>query len=157
MHPICKNLIQAYAIVILAYFTGQLIPKLQEITLKLDTPAIVTEPPNVVSSIPTVGYAELKTANQERATILIDARASHAYKTGHLPKAINIPATVGDLFIQKFLLKVKNPARMIIVYCSDANCQDSQKLADKIKAGGHQNIAIYKEGWEEWKLLEATN
>jgi 3-mercaptopyruvate sulfurtransferase SseA len=142
-----RNLLQAGAILLIAFIFGQFVPK--------------PEPDNSMASVQIrhYDYEDLKRHIAKGDTLIIDARSHQAYAMGHIPTAINLPVGSDDVMFEATMKRLRNKTpgsdQSIIVYCSDANCSDSNTLALKIaKADQSAEIFIYKEGWEEWQILE---
>ena len=81
----------------------------------------------------------------------IDARAPSFYRVGHVPGAINLPREEfePDYAAVRPLLEPEKE-RPIVVYCSEADCRDSELVADALSRLGYHHLFVYKEGWEEW-------
>jgi len=39
----------------------------------------------------------------------------------------------------------------ILIYCGDVHCDDSEFLANELFNLAHENILVYKGGFEDWK------
>ena len=91
---------------------------------------------------------ELVSAHRGRS---IDARPEALYRSGHVPGALNIPR---DDFERAYSVAraALEPAkeRPVVVYCSEADCQDSELVAGTLGRLGYRHLYVYKEGWEEW-------
>ena len=146
MTPSAKSLLQASAIAMVAFFAGQLIPR----------STAENDPKNSVHELKMADYNEVKSSIAAQSAQIIDARSATVYSQGHIPNAINLPANSSDAQIQEAITEIgeNNP---VIVYCADAGCSDSHTLGIKLSQHGHTNIKIYKEGWEEWQILEPTS
>lgn len=100
------------------------------------------------SQIPTVSLADITSDDRKKASVFIDAREPDFFEDGHLPGAINIPASRvsgGD-----FRGFPPDPATPLIVYCSGRNCPDSHLVASALVAKGFQNVSVFAGGWDEW-------
>ena len=83
--------------------------------------------------------------------VVIDARLPSAYAEGHVPGALSLSRANFDedyRHLGKPLSSRK--ADTIAVYCSGADCTDSELVANALSALGFQHLLVYKEGWEEW-------
>ena len=82
---------------------------------------------------------------------LVDARGSLFFKRGHIPRAINIAKQNVLADLPKALpLMPKDQNTFIVVYCSDAGCDDATFVAREILRAGSKNVFVYQGGWEEW-------
>jgi rhodanese-related sulfurtransferase len=41
-------------------------------------------------------------------------------------------------------------SRSIAIYCSSADCEDSDIVADALAKLGYHDLLIFREGWEQW-------
>lgn len=141
-----KNLLQASAIMLIGFFTGHLLPKSKAATLSKSQHELVY-----------VGFDELKKIVAEKTAWIIDARAAHSFQEGHIPGATNLPAGCSDPELKDFIRAATNAKKPVVLYCSDAACPDSHGMAVRLSRDSDLKIMIYKEGWEEWKILEPTS
>ena len=83
--------------------------------------------------------------------LVLDARPKVFYDAAHVPGAVSLPR---EAFPQEYpLLRERLEAHRgdpVAVYCSGADCTDSQLLADALAKLGYRHLLIYTSGWEEW-------
>lgn len=87
----------------------------------------------------------------EHQGLVLDARPAVFYAQAHVPGAVSLPReTFADDYkvLQGELEAYKD--RPIAVYCSGADCPDSQLLTDALVKLGYRHLLIYTAGWEEW-------
>ena len=105
--------------------------------------------------VPSIEFSNLNAALSSGDTIIIDARPAVFYELGHIPNAASLPLVnfeaSFDRVNKEYNLK---KFKQIIVYCSDRDCDDSDKLAKKLQAKGLDNIVVYKGGWQEWEKMQ---
>ena len=83
--------------------------------------------------------------------VLIDALAPMAYAHSHLPGAINMPpSAVEPLRCAKRMPELDIE---IVVYCANAECQDSLATGEQLRALGYRNVRHSPGGKEEWREL----
>lgn len=83
--------------------------------------------------------------------LVIDVRPPLLYRMGHIPGAINLPTTLWDTQEVTELLDGRaGGATRLIVYCSDENCEDSARVAEKIRMAGRA-AAVLQGGWNAWR------
>ena len=83
--------------------------------------------------------------------VLVDALAPMVYAHSHLPGAINMPpSAVDELRCSK---RIPNLDTEIVVYCSNAQCDDSVATAERLRALGYTNVRHYAGGKDEWREL----
>jgi len=87
-------------------------------------------------------------------TVLIDARLHELFNQGHIPGAISLPLARFDELITERMAQLR-AARLLVVYCSGPNCQDSHDLALRLSAKGFADLLLYRGGIEDW--LEKGN
>lgn len=83
--------------------------------------------------------------------ILIDALAPMIYAHSHLPGAINMPPSAVDAI--RCTKRMPNLDTEIVVYCANAECDDSVATAERLRALGYTNVRHYSGGKAEWKRL----
>ena len=80
--------------------------------------------------VPSIEFSNLNAALSSGDTIIIDARPAVFYELGHIPNAASLPLVnfeaSFDRVNKEYNLK---KFKQIIVYCSDRDCDDSDKLA----------------------------
>lgn len=81
---------------------------------------------------------------------VIDARTEEVYAEGHLPGAILLDyyqlGTYCDL-----VLPLLSPDELIMIYCSELSCEDSELLAKELYSLGYRNLLLFKGGYAEWQ------
>ena len=98
-----------------------------------------------------IGLDEFQAFASGRRGLVIDARLASSYGEGHVPGAINLSRANFDSDYRALNGQLSSrKAEAIAVYCSDADCPDSELVADALGALGFQRLLVYKEGWEEW-------
>ena len=100
--------------------------------------------------------AELITADEllqklERGDdfILVDALAPMIYAHSHLPGAINVPPSAVDP--TRCAKRMPDLDTEIVVYCANAECDDSVATAERLQALGYTNVRHYSGGKDEWR------
>lgn len=91
---------------------------------------------------------ELRNLIDAGTVTVVETLAAAYFESGHLPGAINIPHTeVAELA----------PARLpdrgapIVTYCSNASCQNSSVVQEKLIKLGYTNVRKYAEGKQDWE------
>lgn len=91
---------------------------------------------------------------QQAGTVLIyDARPSFVAAFGKIPGAINWPRYDFDRDLASHepeIAAAKKAGKMVVIYCTDAGCPDSHKVAEKLVARGH-DVAVLQGGYADWK------
>jgi rhodanese-related sulfurtransferase len=79
--------------------------------------------------------------------VLVDALSPMSYATSHLPGAINLPPESVDGRAQR---RIPDRTTEVIVYCSDAACDSSILVANRLVELGYENVRHYVEGKNDW-------
>ena len=79
--------------------------------------------------------------------VLVDALSPMSYATSHLPGAINLPPESVDGRAQR---RIPDRSTEVIVYCSDAACNSSIIVANRLIELGYENVSHYAEGKNDW-------
>ncbi|MDZ4742182.1 MAG: rhodanese-like domain-containing protein [Verrucomicrobiota bacterium] len=91
--------------------------------------------------------------------VIMDARSDLFYQNGHIPNALSYPLKRIDQWKEKFVeeMKKKDSGTIIIVYCSDVNCEDSHDVAEMLSPLVKNRIFLFKEGWQGWVNSRSEN
>ncbi len=104
-----------------------------------------------MSNISTISRYELREKlEQKQPLVLLEALAEQNYNQAHLPGALQLLAEEAET---RSSTLIPNKDSEVIVYCANAACQNSTKLALKLKSLGYTNVKDYEAGKEDW--LEA--
>ncbi|MBN2399118.1 MAG: hypothetical protein JXI33_02125 [Candidatus Aminicenantes bacterium] len=87
-------------------------------------------------------------------TMLLDARPAELFRQGHIPGALSLPLPSFDEDITARLAHMR-AARLLIIYCTGPDCNDSYELALKLQEKGCNDLLLYRGGIEDW--LERGN
>ena len=90
---------------------------------------------------------------RESGAIFFDARRSNEYRSGHIAGARSLSVWEAGLDegIQKFFAEGHPPGEDIVVYCNGGECEDSHTLAQKLFLAGFDHVAVYRDGFPDWK------
>ena len=82
--------------------------------------------------------------------VLVDALSPMSFAASHLPGAINLtPGWVDD----RARRRIPDLDTEIVVYCANADCDDSLVTAQKLTELGYTNVLHYAGGKDEWREL----
>lgn len=79
--------------------------------------------------------------------VLIDALSPMAYAHSHLPGAINITP---DWIDGRARRRIPDLDTQVIVYCADAACDSSVRVAERLLELGYRNVRHYAGGKRDW-------
>ncbi len=86
----------------------------------------------------------------EPAQVILDLRPSSAYADGHIPGALNLPATDAEatLTMQSFPLPIDE---LVVCYCEGWSCEQSEHLGKILQDQvGCQQVRVLAGGWLRW-------
>ncbi len=108
-------------------------------------------------AIPKMTCEELnESLDKGESPVVIDTRASSAYRVEHIPGAINIYLNPsGDPFERQLTFMALPADRPLIVYCDCSDESDSLKMAYEIKNQRYEitDISVLLLGINRWKEL----
>ncbi|GIE91506.1 rhodanese-like domain-containing protein [Actinoplanes regularis] len=94
-----------------------------------------------------INREQLRTEIEAGVVTVIDALGGEYYAKQHLPGAI--PLVENEVTEQAAAL-LPSKTSLIVTYCSNPACPNSQRVADKLTALGYANVRKYREGIEDW-------
>ena len=101
------------------------------------------------SELQTASLARVRAAVEHRSAIIVDARPQARFQAGRIPGALNLPAREDS---QEVLAQIHEFSQVmpVIVYCESEHCQDSQKVAQRLRQAGVPNVQVFHGGWQQW-------
>lgn len=82
------------------------------------------------------------------ALVVVDALPPMSYAHSHLPGAINLPPEWVD---ERGAQRIPRLDSEIVVYCTNAECENSRQVATRLTELGYRNVLHYAGGKQEWK------
>ena len=84
--------------------------------------------------------------------VFIDARRTKHFEPGHIPDAISISPWQGDFDeqIEAFLNDESKYGQPVVVYCTGQDCEDSHKVADRLRGPDYPEVLVMKDGFPGW-------
>jgi len=86
---------------------------------------------------------------KEKKILWVDARSQEEYDREHIPGAVLLNEDAWDELVEG-ALRDWIPGQPIVVYCSKRDCQQSQKVAARLREVGVSPVYVLKGGWESW-------
>jgi rhodanese-related sulfurtransferase len=158
MRDLAGVLIIAVASLAAGFVTNRISPRplpmvyqTPEQRLKAELAQLIAAPPFTSLPVTMIGLREFRPLVQDKRTLILDARSSSLYESGHVPGALNLARDnfAGDyLRIRSKLDRARE--RRIIVYCSGGDCHDSKMVAQALMSLGYPDVAVFSGGWDEW-------
>jgi rhodanese-related sulfurtransferase len=90
---------------------------------------------------------DLKAAIDSGTVTVLDALAGTYWEQQHLPGAIPLHA---DHVEQAYRELLPDRDALIVTYCSNAACGNSEQVAAELQRLGYTNVRKYREGIEDW-------
>lgn len=78
---------------------------------------------------------------------LVEALPKKYFEAEHLPNAINIPH---DEISNTAPILMRDKSEPVIVYCANAECQNSHIAAESLRGLGYSKVYEYHEGKKDW-------
>jgi rhodanese-related sulfurtransferase len=85
----------------------------------------------------------------ESGVIVIDARRKEDFQDGHIPGALLLDYYDMGTYKDRVLPRLSSD-QLIMVYCSEPSCDDSELLAKELYALGFTRLLVFKGGFREW-------
>lgn len=102
-----------------------------------------------MADVPSIGSEELlRKLETGEDLVLVDALPPMSYAHSHLPGAINLPPQQVDSSVAR---RLPDREAQIVVYCANAECQDSVETAERLIELGYTNVVHYPGGKSEWR------
>jgi rhodanese-related sulfurtransferase len=113
-----------------------------------DVPVEVDSAQAGAEGIRIIDLAEARRVVESGASV-IDARRRSEYDEGHIPGAILFDYFDMGTYRDRVLPLISNEGE-IMVYCSEATCDDSELLAKELYLLGFTKLLVFKGGFAEW-------
>ena len=101
-----------------------------------------------MKTITTDGLKALQGQNGDLT--LINTLGSEAFEKTKIPGAINVPLDSGD-FAARVEQEAGGKDTPVVVYCASAQCNSSEKAAEKLEAAGFTAVSRYTGGAAAWE------
>ena len=109
--------------------------------------------PFVIESGDRLTLSQVQIIHKHKEALFIDAREKEEYEAGHIPDAINIPASSGRS--KKIELLDQIPKNLqIIVYCDNLQCHFAERLAKEMQYMKFNSVAVFEGGWDAWISMD---
>ena len=95
-----------------------------------------------------VTLPQVKRLLAEGRSMFIDARESDAYRKGHIEGARNIFGLEADQHFEELVYIPRDT--LIVIYCSNPQCELGRMLAEFMSGLGFTNFYLYDDGWDGW-------
>jgi len=82
--------------------------------------------------------------------VFIDARPAEAFRSGHIPGALNLPPDDFEQLLPDIREQIP-PDSLIITYCDGESCNLSEVTAMQLSGKGYSNVQVLVNGWSVWQ------
>ena len=98
-----------------------------------------------------VAKEEMQKLSEKRTVLILDARPEIFYRLGHIPSALSLPRDDFEKQYQALQAVLQTyRGKPLVVYCSGADCHDSQMVADALQKLGYAHVRLFRGGWSDW-------
>jgi len=120
--------------------------------VSLGTLNIRASSPVVESVLPeTLSLEEFQAVVNQKRMMVLDARPEIFHRLGHVPGALALPQDDFETYYRKLQPQLqKDKVQALVVYCSNASCEDSGLVAKTLRKLGYTHVSIFPGGWSEW-------
>ena len=112
------------------------------------------------TTINLVDLEEVESLLGRAETIVLDARPHAFFEMGHLPEAMSLSREAFENDFAALETVLRTPGKSLVIYCSDASCEDGARVARALQRRGFESLAVFPGGIAEWeaagKALEVT-
>ena len=100
-----------------------------------------------------ISFEEARNLFESGAALFLDARDPEMFVEERVKGALNLPISQ---FAAAFpdLAEHLSQAALIVTYCSDISCHQSDELAQSLLLQGFSNVLVYLGGTREWKKMD---
>lgn len=88
--------------------------------------------------------------SSRRAFALIDVMSEDEHARGHIPRAINVPASTRN-FTAEVTQRLPHKKLPVVLYSEGPNCNASRKAAERLNGAGFDVVYDYTGGMEAWR------
>jgi rhodanese-related sulfurtransferase len=99
--------------------------------------------------VKTINLAQAYAKFQQGRALFIDARPADEYAELHVPRALNLTLSMLEADGAKKLASIAKD-REIVVYCSQASCDLSLEVAEKLQGLGFTRVQAFMGGFRAW-------
>jgi len=85
----------------------------------------------------------------DSGALLIDARTTGEYRSGHVKGAISITRLLFERQYkahEKTIMTTPN----VVFYCNGTYCPKATDIAKRVKLKGKEHVMVFTGGWDEW-------
>ena len=116
-------------------------------------PRTAATPQNAtIATASIISLEQFQQCAQPGQALVLDARPQIFYSLGHVPGALSLPRNDFEAGYARLKPQLeKDRAQPLAVYCSDADCEDSELVANGLLKLGYSRVLRFKGGWAAWQ------
>lgn len=99
--------------------------------------------------VKTLNLAQAHEIFQQGQALFVDARKPEEYEELHIPGAVNLPPEMLEKEGAGALEGIAQ-TRVIVVYCSQVQCDAALTVAEKLQSLGYKEAAAFLAGFNAW-------
>jgi rhodanese-related sulfurtransferase len=142
----------AGALALLSGTFGDQIFRRVPLGFRYQTPAQrILETPTVADAISVIGLEEAETLIASPNVAVLDARPRVFFEMGHLPGARSLSREQFEKDLAALEVSVEVTGKTLVVYCSDASCDDSAFVARALQQRGLGPLRLFHGGFAAWE------
>jgi rhodanese-related sulfurtransferase len=134
--------------------SASLAPRNAQTAARTDSSTPIVTSPGIATPLRST-WAEVKPLVERGRTVLVDARSRTSFDAGHIPGAASLPFTSLQTDIQAFMARYPPATTPLAIYCANANCGTSGKLAAALTHNyKYKDVRYLPGGYQEWRFAE---
>jgi len=114
----------------------------------LAAPVAGLQPPAAINVVATEDVDALLSRPD---VIILDGRPRIFFEIGHLPGARSLSREQFEADFASLESILRVPGRTLLIYCSDADCEDGALVAKALQERGFGSLLIYADGYAAWE------
>lgn len=151
MNPVSSALPAGLAALLLVtLLTGTLHQRLSPSPLPHTLPPLTPLQARIdTAGFPLLSLAETQTRHHAGSHLFLDARPLADHLRGHIPGSFPVPVSDFDTHFPD-VAPILLPDAPLIVYCSNAACDQALRLAERLREAGFTAVSIFSGGFDTW-------
>ncbi len=97
-----------------------------------------------------IGLDEALVAFESGRACFVDARDAEFFELGRIPRSVSLPRNAFRRAYSQISDQLDR-GMLIVVYCSESDCQDSDFVARVLERLGYRDVRVFVGGWAEWQ------
>ena len=125
--------------------------RLQDSVQRIVSKELASAPVPIVQLPEKLSLEDFSSYVENKRGLVLDARPEIFHRLGHIPGALSLPRDDFETGYAALKAKLEDDrSQAIVIYCSNASCEDSGLVKKSLSALGFSNIALFEGGWSDW-------